>query len=48
MGKATGFLEIKRDKQPYRPVRERLGDFKQVMRSWPEDMLQAQGARCMD
>jgi len=48
MGKATGFLEIKRDRQPYRPVQERLGDFKQVMHPWPAEMLQAQGARCMD
>ena len=48
MGKATGFLEIKRDRQPYRPVQERLGDFKQVMLPWPAEMLQAQGARCMD
>jgi len=48
MGKPTGFLEIKRDRQPYRPVKKRLRDFKQVMLPWPAEMLQKQGARCMD
>ncbi|HET8578939.1 MAG TPA: glutamate synthase subunit beta, partial [Methylomirabilota bacterium] len=48
MGKITGFLEYKRDKQPYRPVGERLRDWRQVMLPWPTDKLQKQGARCMD
>ena len=48
MGKVTGFLEFKRDKQPYRPVAERLRDFRQVMLPWPTDKLARQGARCMD
>jgi glutamate synthase (NADPH) small chain len=48
MGKVTGFIEFKRDKQPYRPVEERLGDWGQVMLPWPTDKLQKQGARCMD
>jgi glutamate synthase (NADPH) small chain len=48
MGKVTGFLEFKRDKQPYRPVEERLGDWRQVMLPWPTERLQKQGARCMD
>ena len=48
MGKVTGFLEFKRDKQPYRPVGERLRDWQQVMRPWPTEQLQRQGARCMD
>jgi glutamate synthase (NADPH/NADH) small chain len=48
MGKVTGFIEFKRDKQPYRPVAERLGDWQQVMLPWPVDQLQRQGARCMD
>jgi glutamate synthase (NADPH/NADH) small chain len=48
MGKVTGFIEFKRDKQPYRPVEERLGDWKQVMLPCPEDKLKKQGARCMD
>ncbi len=48
MGKVTGFLEFKRDKQPYRPVEERVRDFQQVMLPWPEEGLRQQGARCMD
>ena len=48
MGKVTGFIEFKRDKQPYRPVEERLRDWRQVMRAWPAEQLQKQGARCMD
>jgi glutamate synthase (NADPH/NADH) small chain len=48
MGKVTGFIEYKRDKQPYRPVAERLRDWRQVMRPWPTEQLQKQGARCMD
>ncbi len=48
MGKVTGFIEFKRDKQPYRPVEERLRDWKQVMLPWPTGTLQKQGARCMD
>jgi len=48
MGKVTGFIEFKRDKQPYRPVAERTGDWKQVMLPWPGDTLRKQGARCMD
>jgi glutamate synthase (NADPH/NADH) small chain len=48
MGKVTGFVEFKRAKQPYRPVAERLKDWKQVMRPYPDDELKKQGARCMD
>lgn len=48
MGKITGFIEFHRAKQPYRPVAERVRDWKQVMRPFPEDELKEQGARCMD
>jgi glutamate synthase (NADPH/NADH) small chain len=48
MGKPTGFLEIQRAKQPYRPVEERIRDWKQVMLPYPTETLQKQGARCMD
>jgi glutamate synthase (NADPH/NADH) small chain len=48
MGKTSGFLEFKRDKQPYRPVEERLRDWRQVMLPWSTDKLRKQGARCMD
>jgi glutamate synthase (NADPH/NADH) small chain len=48
MGKITGFIEFHRAKQLYRPVAERVRDWKQVMRPFPEDELKKQGARCMD
>jgi glutamate synthase (NADPH/NADH) small chain len=48
MGKITGFIEFHRAKQLYRPVAERVRDWKQVMRPFSEDELKKQGARCMD
>ena len=48
MGKPTGFIEFDREKQPYRPVEERLQDWNQVMQSWPVEPLKAQASRCMD
>jgi len=48
MGKITGFMEFTRAKQPYRPVAERLKDWKQVMAPWPLAPLKTQASRCMD
>ena len=48
MGKVTGFMEFTRAKQPYRPVAERLKDWKQVMAPWPIAPLKTQASRCMD
>lgn len=48
MGKPTGFIEFKREKQPYRPVEERIRDWRQVALPWPTETLRQQGARCMD
>src|SRR5690606_11351772 len=48
MGKATGFLEIDREMADRRDPVERLGDYKQVYNPASEDMVQKQGARCMD
>ena len=48
MGKITGFIEFDREKQPYRPVAERLADWGQVMAPWPVEPLKAQASRCMD
>lgn len=48
MGKVTGFIEFERKKQPYRPVKERLKDWQQVMQPWPVAPLKEQAARCMD
>jgi glutamate synthase (NADPH) small chain len=48
MGKITGFVEIKRETPPRRPVKERLKDWREFDLKLPEDRLRAQGARCMD
>ncbi len=48
MGEVKGFIEFRRGKQPYRPVVERVRDWRQVMLPWPADKLKQQGARCMD
>jgi glutamate synthase (NADPH/NADH) small chain len=48
MGKVTGFLEIRRQMTAYRPVEERIGDFRQVSLDAPVELVRKQGARCMD
>jgi glutamate synthase (NADPH/NADH) small chain len=48
MGKPTGFLEHPRVKTPYRPVEERVKDWKVVQLDFSEEQARAQGARCMD
>jgi glutamate synthase (NADPH/NADH) small chain len=48
MGKATGFIEIARLKQPTRPVAERLRDWREVYRPYEPQALTDQAARCMD
>ncbi|MGE0858187.1 MAG: glutamate synthase subunit beta [Gammaproteobacteria bacterium] len=48
MAKPTGFLEARRAKQPYRPVTERLRDWRQVMAPFAPEHLNTQAARCMD
>jgi glutamate synthase (NADPH/NADH) small chain len=48
MAKVTGFLEYGREKQPYRPVEQRLRDWRQVMAPMPGETLNHQAARCMD
>ena len=48
MGKATGFIEFHRLKQPYRPVAERLRDWREVYLPYQESDLRAQASRCMD
>lgn len=48
MGKVTGFLEERREQQPYRPPEERIRDYRQVMQPWPVAPLKTQAARCMD
>ncbi len=48
MGKATGFLEFGRADTPYRPVEERLRDWRDVQIDPPVEAVQEQAARCMD
>ncbi|HVZ23750.1 MAG TPA: glutamate synthase subunit beta [Vicinamibacterales bacterium] len=48
MGKPTGFIEIRRKKQPARPVEERVRDWREVYLPYPTGELEMQGARCMD
>ena len=48
MGKVTGFIEIKYEKWPTRPVAERVKDWGEVYLPYPELELRRQGARCMD
>jgi glutamate synthase (NADPH/NADH) small chain len=48
MGKLRGFLEIRREKSPQRPVAERLQDFHEIELLMPDPELRDQAARCMD
>jgi glutamate synthase (NADPH) small chain len=48
MGNPTGFLEIGRVNFERRPVQERLHDWKEVYKDFPEEKLQSQASRCMD
>ena len=48
MGKATGFIDNPRIKQPSRPVTERVGDFRHIYYAYPAEELTRQASRCMD
>jgi len=48
MGKVIGFIQIKRGKQPTRPVAERVRDWQEVYLPHEAADLRDQGARCMD
>jgi glutamate synthase (NADPH/NADH) small chain len=48
MGNPTGFLENARVGFERRPVEERLHDWKEVYRDFPEEKLKTQASRCMD
>jgi glutamate synthase (NADPH/NADH) small chain len=48
MGKVTGFLEYTREVAGRRPPAERIRDWFEIYRPFPEETLRAQGARCMD
>jgi glutamate synthase (NADPH/NADH) small chain len=48
MGKPTGFMEHNRQLPARRPVNERIRDFREIYRPFPETHLRDQAARCMD
>src|SRR6056297_1326804 len=48
MGKATGFMEYKREVPQERPVDERIKDWKEFKNKFSEEAAQIQGARCME
>lgn len=49
MGKVTGFKEYQRQVEAYRPIRERLSDYKEISSGVHNEVqLSEQGARCMD
>ena len=48
MGKMTGFMEFKRLDEPYRPVAERLRNYKEFVVTLDDAQARTQSARCMD
>ena len=48
MGKVTGFKEYDRETPARRPVAERINDYLEVYKPFPEDHVRTQAARCMD
>lgn len=48
MGDIRGFITIPKEDMPYRPVEERLKDYKEVTIPISDEKVKAQGARCMD
>ena len=48
MGDPKGFLKVKRDTHQYRPVCERVTDYKEVALANKETQAKEQASRCMD
>lgn len=48
MGKATGFMDYKREKPNERDPLTRQNDWKEYSAPYTDDVLKKQGARCMD
>ncbi|MCK5155940.1 MAG: glutamate synthase subunit beta [Spirochaetales bacterium] len=48
MAKPTGFMEYGRKTPDYRPVEDRIQDFKEIEVSLTDEQLREQAARCMD
>ena len=48
MGNPQGFIEFRAITPERRPVAERIHDWKEVYKDFPEDQLKVQASRCMD
>jgi glutamate synthase (NADPH/NADH) small chain len=48
VGKVTGFKEYHRETPARRPIAERINDYLEVYKPFPEDHVRTQAARCMD
>ena len=48
MAKTKGFLEYQRQPVPYRPIEERVQDYKEIEIPLTPDALKQQAARCID
>jgi glutamate synthase (NADPH/NADH) small chain len=48
MGKITGFMEFARLEEGYKPVPERVKDYREFVIGLSDDQAKVQGARCMD
>jgi len=48
MGNPKGFLNIKKGQTEYRPVCERIKDYREVVKPRPETVSRDQASRCMD
>lgn len=48
MGKATGFMEFKREKPAERDPLTRINDWNEYSSPFSEEASKRQGARCMD
>lgn len=48
MGDPNGFLKIKRREGGYRPVEERVRDYREVEQPLPEELRREQASRCME
>ena len=48
MGDPSGFLKVERKGPSYRPVEERLQDYREIPRPLSEDQTRLQASRCMN
>ncbi|MBN1917760.1 MAG: glutamate synthase subunit beta [Verrucomicrobia bacterium] len=48
MGKPTGFIEFPREVPQKRPAEERIKDYREITKRFPEAKVRQQAARCMD